>query len=64
MYVCMYIYIYILSYMYRERERPYDTVRDPNRAQISQFEPFELIVLFELDEQLQRLFETYLSIDA
>ena len=50
--------------MYRERERPYDTVRDPNRAQISQFEPFELIVLFELDEQLQRLFETYLSIDA
>ena len=62
----MYIYIYIYIYTYvradvhahaRIRVRPVfgtgdDTVGNPHRAQISQFELFELILLLKLDKRL------------
>ena len=52
--VCVYIYIYIYMYERGARlklGREDDTVGNPHRAQISQFELFELILLLKSDKQ-------------
>ena len=67
MYICMYVYMYIYIYTDIERDIYIwlldnkleealvgggdDTLGIPHRAQISQFELFELILLLKLDER-------------
>ena len=48
--VCIYIYIYIHIYIYIWKGE--DTVGNPHRAQICQFEFFEFILLLKLDKRL------------
>ena len=57
--MCIHIYIYIYIYMSTETStgqsplfgRGEDTVGNPHRAQIYQFELFELILLLKLDKR-------------
>ena len=50
-YVYTYIYIYIYIYLSPGFGRGDDTDGNPHRAQISQFELFELILLLKVDKQ-------------
>ena len=59
--VCMYVYIYIYTHRPQGRHgsrtgarccrKGGDTVGNPHRAQVSQFEPFELILLFKIGKK-------------